>query len=268
MRQLSLQEIKQIELDLLKKFDSFCKENHIRYFLSNGTLLGAIKYKGFIPWDDDIDVFVPREDYNKILAIFKDDDKYKLFAFERDCKYRFPFAKLCDLNTKKEEQNTDNGVILGVDIDIFPLDAWSDDLNKAKREVKIINKKMHLLGLTKLVKPDSANPIKRMIKRAVMIALKVLGSKFFVRSIIDISQKNNGSESSYLGCKSWCIYGEREILPAEVFSDIIDVEFEGLKFPAPEGYDMYLTSLYGNYRLDPPKEKQKTHHLFKAYKLH
>ena len=265
MRQLSLQEIKQIELNLLKKFDSFCRENHIRYFLSNGTLLGAIKYKGFIPWDDDIDVFVPREDYNKIVTIFNDDNSYKLYAFERDCKYRFPFAKLCDLSTKKEEKNTDNGVVLGIDIDIFPLDAWSDDLNKAKREAKIINKKMHLLRLTKLVKSDSLNPIKRTIKRIVMIALKVIGSKFFVKSIINISKKNDGSENLYLGCKSWCIYGEREILPAEVFCNVIEVEFEGHMFPAPEGYDVYLKSLYGNYRLDPPTEKQKTHHFFLIY---
>lgn len=268
MRQLSFQEIRQIELDLLKKFDSFCKENHIRYFLSNGTLLGAIKYKGFIPWDDDIDVFVPREDYNKIVTIFKDDDRYKLFSFERNSKYHFPFAKLCDLSTKKEEQNTDNGVALGIDIDIFPLDAWSNNLNRAKREVKIINKKIHLLSITKLKKPDSMNPIKRMIKGAVMIALKAIGSKFFVKSIINISQKNNGSENSYLGCKSWCIYGEREIIPTEVFRNIIEVEFEGHMFPAPEGYDIYLKSLYGNYRLDPPVEKQKTHHIFKAYKLY
>ena len=81
MIEVSQNELKNIELNLLKVFDAFCKENNITYFLSNGTLLGAVKYNGQIPWDDDIDVFLPRKDYNKLLEIFRDDERYKLFAF-------------------------------------------------------------------------------------------------------------------------------------------------------------------------------------------
>ena len=142
MKKLSLQEVQQIEFDLLKRFDAFCKENEIRYFLSNGTLLGAVKYKEFIPWDDDIDVLVPRDDYNRLLHLFNDDEKYQLFAFEKNENYRFPFAKFCNMTTRKEENNIDNGVILGVDIDIFPLDAWDSESHKAKREAHHICKKI------------------------------------------------------------------------------------------------------------------------------
>ncbi len=267
MKELSLQEIKQIEFALLKKFDVFCKENGIRYFLSNGTLLGAVKYKGFIPWDDDIDVLVPRVDYDRLLSLFNDDERYKLFAFEKDPKYRFPFAKLCDLTTKKEEENTDNGVSLGVDIDIFPLDAWENDFDKAKRDVIRINKKMFYLNLSKLSKPDSANPIKREIKKIAMAVCRMMGSRYFIRSIIKECVKYVQQDSPYLGCKSWCIYGDREIIPAEVFADAIEVDFEGEKFPAPIGYDIYLHSLYGDYLKDPPIEKQKTHHNYTAYRI-
>ena len=267
MKELSLQEIKQIEFALLKKFDVFCKENGIRYFLSNGTLLGAVKYKGFIPWDDDIDVFVPREDYEKLLSLFQDDGTYRLFAFEKDRHYRFPFAKLCDMSTRKEEENTDNGVILGVDIDIFPLDAWSSDLHCAQREVKMINRKMFFLGLTKLRRADSQNPLKRAVKRATMLFLRMMGSRCFIRSIIRKSTKYAQKDSSYLGCKSWCIYGEREIIPAEVFAETVYIEFEGAIFSAPIGYDTYLRSLYGDYEKDPPAEKQRSHHRYRAYRF-
>ena len=266
MRQLSLQEIKRIELDLLKKFDCFCKENKINYFLSNGTLLGAIKYKGFIPWDDDIDVLVPREDYNKLISLFQDNEQYKLFAFEREEKYYFPFAKLCDLTTLKKEQNTDNGVNLGVDIDIFPLDSWDCNFKKAQKEARHINKMMFYLELAKSHTPNSSNKIKRILKFILMIFCKIVGSKRFVCAIIQKSDTKK-QDNSYLGCKTWCIYGEREIIPANVFSHSVMVEFEGQMFPAPIGYDTYLRSLYGEYEMDPPPEKQRTHHSFKAYKL-
>ncbi len=267
MNQLTLNEIKQIEFQILKKFNMFCRENNIRYFLSNGTLLGAIKYKGFIPWDDDVDVLVPREDYERLVSIFKNDEKFHLFSFEYCPDYSYPFAKLCDMSTRKEEQGINNGLDLGIDIDIFPLDFWDNEYDKAQKEVRRINRYMFCLGLTKLRKPDSARPIKRIVKGFAMASVKLLGSNFFIRRIINESNKKNRNISDFCGCKSWCIYGEREIIPTEVFNATVDVEFEGEKFPAPVGYDEYLRCLYGDYKKDPPIDKQKTHHSFVAYKL-
>ena len=267
MKELSLQEIKEIELDLLKMFHAFCNKNDIRYYFSHGTLLGAIRYKGFIPWDDDIDLLIPREDYNRMLSLFKDSERYKLFAFEKDSDYLYPFAKICDMTTRKEEPGYNNGVELGIDIDLFPLDTWDNDLEKAKQEVKRINKNMFRLGLAKLKKPDSVNPVKRFIKGIVMSLCKMRGSKYYLQEIIKECDKPEQRGSSYMGCKAWCVYGERGIIPAEVFAEIIDIEFEGEMFPAPKGYDTYLTCLYGDYLPEPPKEKQKTHHVFKAYRL-
>ena len=140
MKELTLQEIKSVELEILSMFDEFCKKNSIKYFISNGTLLGAVKYKGFIPWDDDVDLLIPREDYNRLLKLFKDSDRYRIFAIEKDKNYRYPFAKLCDMTTRKDEFGYDNGLELGVDIDIFPLDYWDNDLENAKREVRKISK--------------------------------------------------------------------------------------------------------------------------------
>lgn len=267
MKELSLQELKDIEFDMLKMFHSFCVENNIRYFLAYGTLLGAIRYKHFIPWDDDVDLLIPREDYNRMLKLFKDNDRYQMFAFEKDGKFLFPFAKLCDMTTRKIEPDYDNGVDFGVDIDLFPLDAWDDDLKKAKKEAKIINKYILYLTMSKLKKPDSVNPVKRFIKGIVMNFCKMRGSEYYIRKIIAESNKKEQKGNTYVGSKSWCVYGERGIIPAEAFAETIEVEFEGEKFFAPKGYDTYLTCLYGDYLPEPPKEKQKTHHYFKAYRL-
>ena len=267
MKELSLEEIKTVEFELLTAFDSFCKRNDIRYFLSNGTLLGAVKYKGFIPWDDDIDVLVPREDYDRMIGLFRDDNRYQLFAFEKNDKYRYPFAKLCDMTTRKEEENIDNGVDLGVDIDIFPLDVWSGDIESAEKEAIYINRNMSFLSFAKSKKSISLSTIKRFIKKIIMIFCKMLGSRYFIKNIIKASRRKKGSSSQFVGCKSWCIYGKREIIPISAFESVVDVEFEGAVFPAPIGYDVYLRSLYGNYHEDPSVEKQKTHHSFAAYRL-
>ena len=267
MKELSLQEIKQIELDILKMFHAFCVENNIRYFISHGTLLGALRYKGFIPWDDDLDVLVPREDYDRLIAIFQDSERYRMLSFERNRDYRFPYAKLCDMTTRKVEAGYNNGVEVGLDIDVFPLDHWDDDLEKAKEEVKRQKRNRFRLDLTKLEKPDSRHPAKRFIKGILMALCKVRGSAYYVEKIIKVANKPEQKGSRYMGGKAWNVYGERDILPAEVFAKAIELEFEGEKFFAPVGYDTFLTSLYGDYLPEPPVEKRKTHHSFKAYKL-
>ena len=266
MNLLTLDEIKQAEFQLLRIFDAYCREHQIRYFLSNGTLLGAVKYRGFIPWDDDVDVLVPREDYDRLVASFTDFDHIRLVSHERDPQYLFPFAKLCDMSIIKEETGNNNGVELGLNMDIFPLDAWDPDRSKAEREVRRIGNAMRGLGLSKLKKPNASTALKRAVQGVLIMLCKLRSSGFFLGRIIQMSRREDQQGSPYLGCKCWCIYGSREIIPAQVFSDTVEVEFEGSLFPAPAGYDAYLRSLYGDYPQDPPPEKQKTHHRFTAYR--
>lgn len=267
MKELTLRELKEIELEILNAFDAFCKKNKLKYGLAYGTLLGAIRYKGFIPWDDDVDVLMPREDYNRFLKTYKDSDRFHLFAYERDHETLFPFAKLCDMTTVKIEHGFYSGVKLGVDIDIFPLDHFDNDLKKAKREVKKINKYMFYLASSKAKKNISSNILKRFLKGIIIFYCKIRGSKYYVNKIIKSTIKVEQKKSQYMGTKSWCVYGEKNIVPSSAFYEFINVEFEGYQFPAPTGYDTYLTCLYGDYLPEPPKEKQKTHHNFTAYKL-
>ena len=268
MKKLTLEEVKDIELEILKMFDSFCKENNIRYFLAFGTLLGAIRYKKFIPWDDDVDVLVPREDYERLLLLFQNDEKYCLYAFERNNKYTFPFAKLCDMTTRLvETAYPNNGVEIGVNIDVFPLDHFDDDLQEAKKEVRRIRRHNACLSYMKVKRPQTSNPIKFVAWSMIIAYCKLRGSEHYIRKVIKECNKSWQNESRLVGAKAWPIWGERIITPAEAFSESIDIEFEGAMFPAPIGYDTYLTCLYGDYLPEPPKEKQKSHHSFEAYRL-
>lgn len=261
-KELSVQDIKEITLAVLKHFRDFCNENNINFYLSNGTLLGAVKYGGFIPWDDDIDVLMPRKDYERFLEIYKDSEEYKLFTRKRTPGYKFPYAKLCDVNTLKIECNIYSGVNLGIDIDIFPLDSCSADIlnSSIQRQLSFYQKGCML---SKFISSKG----KPVYKRFIIECCKFLGFEFFCKGLEKIVNKEKNKNCKYMGCLMWPIYEDREIIPAEVFHSAVEVQFEDEKFLAPAGYDTYLRSLYGDYKKDPPIEKQKTHHKYKAYRI-
>ena len=262
-KELSLESLKKIEFDMLVHIRDFCEQHKLSYFLSNGTLLGAVKYKGFIPWDDDIDILMPREDYDYLVEHYEDSGNYQLFVPERVREYAFPFAKLCDMTTRKEETYNNNGVELGVDIDIFPLDVWDKNPSKqAKKQMRT----MILLRHSKIKHASAKNPLKSIMKKVSSVFCKMLGAPFFINRMQKCATSSR-EKSDKVGCIVWPVYGLKEIIPAKVFSDTVEVTFEGEKFSAPIGYDEYLRCLYGDYEQDPPLEKQKTHHKFIAYRI-
>lgn len=268
--ELELSQIKKLQTDMLKYLSDYCKEEGIPFYLSNGTLLGAVKYGGFIPWDDDIDILIPRKAYDRLLEQYRDSDRYVLFAPERTPEFRYPYAKLCDMRTVKKEKNLDNGASLGLEIDIFPLDMWAPSFEEATKQVVRNKKFTKRLGYVKTIHfvPSRRHGI-------IGRTLRKFGHKPYqiFCSPQSICQKmkeealryKDSQDSPYLGCVIWPVYGVSEILPAELFAQTVEVEFEGEKYSAPVGYDHYLRSLYGEYELDPPPEKQVSNHSFDVY---
>ena len=258
MKRLTLEECKKISLDILIDIADFCEKNNITYFLAVGTLLGAIRHKGFIPWDDDIDIMMPRPDYKRLLNEY--DGKYKLLKPEAGLLY---YAKAYDPSTVKYEADTDykKNKPIGVDIDIFPLDGIVNDPEVIDR---IYKKECFLEMLLRL----SNQPIflrKNPLKCVNRIIPRIIGSKNIVRMIEKNAQTYDYDSSDHVIRMRWSPNGFTGALPKSVFEKDYG-EFEGHLFCIPKGYDEFLTAFFGDYMKIPPEEKRVTHK-FECYRI-
>ena len=261
MKFISVEEHKKLELEILKDVALFCDKNNLKYFLAYGTLLGAVRHKGFIPWDDDIDIMMPRDDYDKLIATYNKNkicDYYRLIEPYEELA-RHSFTKITDTRTVKIEQDVDysNGY-LGVDIDIFPLDGAPSDSVKFNKWFKklIINYKLHLYCVLSS---------KSKIKYRVLPLLRIIsgGKNKFLKRADKLHEKYPYHDSEYVASieSSYDIKSTR--VRKEIYEETILLNFEGYKFSAPKEYDYILTKIYGDY-MTPPVE-QVTHHTNKTY---
>jgi len=263
MKKMTLEEVHQVSLDILKDIHEFCVENDIKYSLSGGSLLGAIRHNGFIPWDDDIDIQMPRPEYEKFIHSYKSGNGYCVFSRELDgCDdLRIAFARVCDLKRTYADMGVAvwKGGQTGVWIDVFPIDGAPSDEKLAKKK---IDKMYRLWRLTLLsagkfsIKFSAAKSLKLKIR----LAIKKLLSKFvpnnLVLKYIAMCQEYSFEQSSYLANYSVMHYKYREWQPKEAMANYILHKFEDSEFYIMSGYDISLTSLYGDYMKLPPKEKQ------------
>ncbi|GLU98391.1 LicD family protein [Megamonas funiformis] len=266
MKKISLEKIKKIELDILINFDNFCKENDLKYYLSGGTLLGAIRHKGFIPWDDDIDVCMPRKDYEKLIKIFPDKlkNKYVLKSIERR-NFMSPFAKIIDIRTIIDLKYVENKFENSLWIDIFPVDGLPSNKNEVKKIYMKVNfyRKLLILNSSKF-KIRKGMLLRQIFKVFVILIAKLINAKAIVKKIESIALSNKYDKSEYVGAVTWGLYGIGERMKKSEFEKVIYVDFEGYKFPVFSCWDSYLRGLYNDYMKLPPIEKRKTHDM-KAY---
>lgn len=263
----SVSEIQDVLLNILKYIKEICEKHNLEFYLSNGTLLGAIKYNGFVPWDDDVDIFMPREDYDQFMKLDINTDVYELLSKEKNPSWNMPYAKLKDKRTYLKENTADFGMELGIAVDIFPLDNWNGNEARAMRQAKYCSLLRRCLSAS--IEEEFQSPrkgIKRLILYIIWKFSKCCGSDYFYKLIQ--KEVNKGLENkavSYSGSVAWALYGKKEVIPSSVFNEKINVLFCDELFPAPAGYDIYLKNLYGDYHQDPPKEKQKSHHNVMAW---
>lgn len=257
-RQLSLQEIKEIELSIFDEFVAFCEENKLRYFLEGGTLLGAVRHNGFIPWDDDIDVSMPRDDYEKFHALYKDNDVFMLKSFKRDQDYIYPFMKLIRQGTVVEEKTVDNPAY-GIFIDIFPIDNAPND--RKKRE--LFQDRVHILLNMLDYSIKSPKHISTGSKTKCFIA-NIFGTytiqKFIEKYVTKCNSRDTGISYNVVG-----FVNRRTYLDSRVFGGRNTVIFEGRECTAPLDVDYYLRTLYGDYMTLPSEEKRVNYHGFDAF---
>lgn len=262
----TVEKYKNILLKLFGKFIDFCEDHSIEYYCSGGTTIGAIRHRGFIPWDDDIDLFMMRKDYNRLLTLKKELRAKGIGMEGIQCSDKFAvFLKIWDLNTTLWELK-ELPFVYGVFIDIYPLDYTDDPLEQFVKKYKKRRSLCRYYQLS-LIHFSISTFLSRLYQKDYKFVTKGLLSLFFpkwmtsrVRNRIikeDIKeQKDTGAFLvSYYG-----YYWEREYYKAEWFKEYKLVDFESLKVKIPIGYHEYLTQNYHDYMKLPPVEKQVSHH--------
>lgn len=272
MHKLTMKEIQQGSLEILKKIDAICKQEKLRYCLAYGTLIGAIRHKGFIPWDDDIDIMMPRGDYNRLVQYFV-DHKEELKPFEimnKDTNKKYPFmiSRISDSRYMLDVDNEEPYGI-GLFVDVYPLDGAGNSVEEYTKRKNQSSRYASLcfLSTRKTVKRENtASFFKYLLKFPAFFLAKFLGRDYFMRKLDGIEKECDYENSKYIGCMIWASDdGIRGIFPKEWFDEMVDVEFEGCSFKAPKEFDKVLSHGYGKYMELPPENKRIAHHYYDAY---
>lgn len=265
MRELTLQEIQQGSYQVLLKFKEICDELQLNYFLAYGTLIGAIRHKGFIPWDDDIDVWMPRSDYEKFIQYcidHEEDTKPSVLKHYKTCKeYIYPIARLVDTRYKIDYADAKE-YGLGLFIDIYPLDGVKVGSKKQTKMRKRYMSKILMLGANHYIKSKSG--FKNFLKSIYYAIYKKTDLNHIIAKADKALQQYSYEKYDSVACTVW---ETKECFDKSDFASAIDVEFNGDLFKAPCGYDRLLTKGYGDYMQLPPESERIAHHFYKAYSL-
>lgn len=259
-----IRELQKIEFDILCDIDRFCRENGIRYFLCGGTLLGAIRHKGFIPWDDDVDIGMLRPDYERFLETFKSDHN-ELWWHGNKSGYFSPFAKVSDKRTVLTGGDfPDMGC--GVYVDITPFDEIPDDPKEWKKAARRWRWTWNLLTLRNIRLFRKGRSFLNQLIVFAFRPLRFIPNRWFVQWLERRNAKRIKDGPKRIACLvPGGMYGVKDVHPCEAFASTKPVVFEGAQFPAMSGWHEYLSNLYGDYMQLPPKEKQVPHHDFRAW---
>ena len=266
MKKLNLDELKKIQVEILDVVDDFCKKNKIKYWLDCGTLLGAVRHSGYIPWDDDIDIGMLRDDYNKFMNLFNQkNSRYKLLCNELDKDFLYPIGKVVDTNTILYEPDKKTGLKLNVNIDVFVYDNAPDDDKECTKMFKRRDKYGKLrFSMIYPDKYDHTSFKKRFTRFFLRVYFSFLPKNYYTKKIINNSKKNVDKTTSKVGNFTSVA---KACFDKNIFKKFINLEFEKKKYPVPIGYNEYLTNFYGDYMTLPPVEKRVGHHKFEAYLL-
>lgn len=260
---LNDKDIKLAEFNMLKKLVAFCDGNGLHYSFAGGSMLGAVRHQGFIPWDDDIDVSMPRPDYERLLrmsAAFRDETGLNLSGYQEIPLHLSPFCKVTNPCIRAKAANELAEGFLW--IDVFPVDALPDD----DVATRLIYRKAGMLqrALMLLVSEPSSGgtPLRRLAKRLLSPLANLQGLKTQIgKQLTDLATSLSYDQTNQVGIVTWGLYGEGERISKSGYEKRVEVNFEGQTFLSMSCWHEYLSGLYGDYMTLPPEDKRIIHGL-------
>ena len=270
MKKIGLDEIHMITLDLMDQFHNFCEENNLVYVLNNGTLLGAIRHKGFIPWDDDFDVMMPRKDYDRLFALLENkcDGRYRLITRGNTPNYYNGIARFCDMKYIYQTELDVKQYEQGVFIDVYPLDACGKDEEETEK-VHLPVRKLNAKYIMYCNKTSLSSKARTLLRIPYYYYLHFRYGKNFGKNIEqmtrDIIYSHFNDHSEYVGMywenKDFRLYQRNWMDKREMH------DFEDRKYWISSEYDAVLTTQYGDYMTPPPQDQRIGNHSYSIYEI-
>lgn len=267
MKCLTDEERKRINLDMLCYFDKVCRANGIKYSLTGGTLLGAVRHKGFIPWDDDVDVFLTRPEFDKLETVFEDKQRYVWYSRKKDPTFGYVYGRLLDTKTIILDAGQMPSEGKGIFLDVCVVDGLPD--NKILQKIHIKKMRMLYKGRRAVCFDRSSAAFYekgKLISWFKKFLSQITEFEFWQTQMEREMKRYPFDNGKYVG-NFTSQYGKKELLHHSVFDSYMDMEFEGKKMMVCQGWEEYLRNIYGDYMKLPPKEHQKSNHIGTAYLL-
>ena len=260
-KKLDIDEIKEVELGIMDYIHNICKEKGINYSLAYGSLLGAVRHKGFIPWDDDLDIALKRNEYDKLYqAILEDNNSiYKVVSWENDSRYPYPFYRVYDSRTVYENNYIQNDIELGICVDVFPFDDYKD----VNKEITKLDMYRRLSVYTLYGIRNKEAGIKNIVRYLMLVVFRLTRVKTWNKKLNDCSKGPVNSEyiDYLMESKKYSTK-----IDAKALDKVVECKFEDRIYNIPKDYDHILTTIYGaDYMEIPPLEKRIQHDDFVAY---
>lgn len=266
---MKIKDSQKISLNILKIIADNCEQLNLHYYLMYGTLIGAVRHHGFIPWDDDVDIMMPRKDHDALISYLQRTPSalhgMEIFSPITCDRYPYMITRISDPQYKINMKN-EKSYGMGIFIDIYPFDGVGNNLKEAlKMEHKgdLLSSLCYLSTREHFAKENTQGFLKNIIKYPAYLLSKAIGKDFFKKRLLNLSN-NDFYNSKYVCCVTWASSGIKDLYEEKWFSNYVYLRFEDYKFRVPQDYDIILKHTYGDYMKLPPINKRIGHHFYEV----